>query len=166
MCVGDTVTGEGCFVHTVRKIDWKEGHNYRALLQLSNPPDGSNSRIMFWMQDLETGAWTLLAEYDLGYNGNHIYWCCSFLEDFSIGGAGSVRSAALSNYRAHPAGQAEWVSTRKATFSCNYSNGGSYWYGAKGNAFFTITTGLPGRCATPQDPLTVTVNHSEAGSPY
>lgn len=166
VCVGNTVTGEGCFVHTLLPYNWVEGRNYRALLQLTNPTDGANSHLIFWACDLQTGAWTRLVEYDLGYSGTYMYWTTAFLEDFSYHDAGSLRSMVLSNFRVHATSKAEWVTTKKATFSCNYSNGGSYQYGSAGNAFYTITTGLPNRCSRPADRKTYTVSSCEGGSPY
>ncbi len=165
-CRDDLVTGEGFFVHTILPYDWQEGRNYRALMQLSNPNDGGNSHLIFWACDLQTGVWTRLIEYDLGYNGNCMNRCVAFLEDFSRGGAGNIRSMALSNYRARVTGSTNWVSAREATLSCYYSNNGSYQYGADGNAFWAITTGLPNRWSTPRDNARYTVTDAESGCPY
>ena len=166
ICKGDLVTGEGWFVHTILPFDWKKSHNYRALLQLSNPPDGSNSHLFYYVCDLHTGAWTKLVEYDLGYNDVQMNRCVSFLEDFSYGMAGYPRSMALSNYRVHPTGSGTWAGTNKAVMDCYYSNNGSYQYGSSGNAFWAITTGIGGRCYTPQKNLTCYVNRYETGQPY
>ena len=166
ICKGDLVTGEGWFVHTILPFDWKKSHNYRALLQLSNPPDGSNSHLLYYVCDLHTGVWTKLVEYDLGYNDVQMNRSVSFLEDFSHGMAGYPRSMALSNYRVHPTGSMTWVSANKAVMNCSYSNNGSYQYGSTGNAFWAITTGIGGRCYTPQKNLTCYVNRYETGQPY
>ena len=166
ICKQDLVTGEGCFVHTILPYDWQEGKNYRALLQLTNPSDGSSSHLLFYVCDLQTGIWTQLVEYDLGYSGVYMNWGLSFLEDYSSGGAGQLRSAALSNYRVHPSNSSEWTSAKSAKFSCYYSNGGSYSYGARGNAFWTITTGLSNLWPTPENYKKFSVDSCEKGSPY
>ena len=166
VCVGDTTTGEGCFVHTLLPFDWKEGRDYRALLQLTNPWNGTNSHLLFYVCDLWTGAWYKLVEYDLGYNGTGMNRCVSFLEDFSTNAHADLRSVALSNYRVHPFGKPDWISTRKATLSCYYSNNGSYRYGSYGNAFWAITTAVPNVWAEPAHSELHTVSSSSSESPY
>ena len=163
-CTGDTVTGEGCFVHTSLTYNWKKGRNYRALLQLSNPPDGSNSHILFWVCDLKTKRWSLLVEYDLGYHGAYMNRSVAFLEDFSYDKSGSLRSMVLSNFRVNST-RSGWIGTKKAEFSCMYSNGGSYRYGTKGNAFWAITTGLRKRWKAPKTKI-YTVKSCETRMPY
>ena len=166
VCTGDTINGEGCFIHTLLPYDWREGRDYRAVMQLTNPPDGSNSHLLFYVCDLQTGVWTFLVEYDLGYHQAHMNRCVAFLEDFSTGKAACPRSMVLSNYRVHPTGSADWLGTTQAVLSCYYSNDGSYQYGSSGNAFWAITTGIGGRCTLPQDNLTCYVDSCETGSPY
>ena len=165
-CVGDLVTGEGCFVHTLLPFDWQEGSNYRALLQLTNPNDGSNSHLLFYVCNLQTGAWYLLVEYDLGYNGVGMNRCVSFLEDFSSDAHADLRSVALSDYRVRPFGKADWISAREATLYCYYSNNGSYRYGAIGNAFWAVTTAVPGVWTAPANYQRFKVTHSDSGMPY
>lgn len=166
VCVGDLVTGEGCFVHTLLPFDWQEGKNYRALLQLTNPNDGSNSHLIFYVCDLQTDAWYLLVEYDLGYQGASMNRCVSFLEDFSTDAHANFRSMALSDYRVRPAGQVDWTSSREATLYCDTSNNGSYRYGATGNAFWTITTAVPNVWAAPAGAQRFTVTYSDSRVPY
>ena len=166
VCRGDTDTGEGCFVHTLLRYDWREGRNYRALLQLTNPSDGTNSHLLFYVCDLQTGAWTQLVEYDLGYNGAYMNRCVSFLEDFSANDAGRPRSMVLANYRVRPTGKTAWQGAKQASLYCYYSNDGSYQFGAKGNAFWTVTTGIPRCFKAPNKRQKFTVKSCESGSPY
>lgn len=165
-CVGDTTTGEGCFVHTLLPFNWEAGKNYRALLQLTNPADGSNSHLLFYICDLQAGAWYRLLEYDLGYNGTCMNRFVSFLEDFSADAHADIRSVALANYRVHPYGSADWTSSREATLSYYYTNNGSYRYGAYGNAFWAVTTAVPNVWAASANYQRFTVTKSSPGSPY
>lgn len=157
---GDTVTGEGSFIHCVYPFDWKAGHDYRALIQMYG------SRLQFWVMDLQTNSWTQLMEYDLGYEGAFITYPCAFLEDFSWRDHAAIRSMLLYNFRARDRVTGKWIGAKKAGLSENYEYNGSYAYGAKGNAFYAITTNLPGRCPAPKQNLNCTVTECDTSEPY
>ena len=157
---GDTVRGEGCFIHCIVPYDWHEGKNYRAAIQMYG------SRLIFWVQDLESLNWTQLMEYDLGYEGASIQSACAFLEDFSQNTHGFLRSMVLSNFRVRDSRNGKWLSTRKLRFSDCYDYSGSYNYGAEGNAFWAITTHIPGRCKRPENNKLFTVSDADSSAPY
>lgn len=156
----DTVRGEGCFIHCLVPYDWQEGKNYRAAIQMYN------SRLIFWVEDLETSRWTQLMEYDLGYEGATIQYACTFLEDFSQDAHGYLRSMALSNFRVRDSKDGKWIGTTKLRFSENYEYSGSYNYGSEGNVFWAITTHIPGRCRIPVNDKLYTVRSCDSSAPY
>ena len=159
-CVGDTTTGEGNFIHCSLDFDWKEGHNYRAALQMYG------SRLTFWVMDLVTGRWTLLMEYDLGYENTWITKPIAFLEDFSTRNHGDIRSMVLFNFRVRDRKTGRWVGTHELRFHESYEYRGSYAYGAQGNAFYAITTNIEGRCAVPPQNQLYRVSACDGSAPY
>ena len=152
---------EGQFIHCLVPFDWQEGRNYRVLVQ-------HTGRILdFWVKDLVTGAWTHLIGFDLGFDGNWLTSPVAFLEDFNTGvHHGEIRSMVLWNYRAWDHGNRRWLGTRKACFAENFELPGSYSYGSEGDAFWAITTAIPGRCRTPEQYLHCTVDHATDADPY
>ena len=156
---------EGSFLHTIVPYDWKEDHDYRALVQIGSNWGTGNAHMIFYVCDLENGAWTLLAEYALGYDEVCITGTCSFLENYLSEYAGRVRSMVLSNYRAHPY-NSDWVAARSGSFEQNYDHSGSYNYGSTNGAFWAITTGIPGRCRLPANGSRYSVKYADHSQPY
>ena len=156
---------EGSFLHTIVPYDWKEDHDYRALLQIGQNWGTHNANVAFWVCDLETNAWTLLVQYELGYDEVYLTGTCSFLENYITEYAGQVRSMILSNYRANSY-DSGWVAARSGSFALGYDHPGSYNYGSTSNGFWAITTGIPGRCRRPADWKRFSVKHAESGQPY
>ncbi len=156
---------EGSFLHTLVPYYWKEDHDYRALVQIGSNRDTDNAHLAFWVCDLETGAWTLLVEYELGYDEVYMTACGSFLENFIPEYAGQVRSMVLSNWRAHPI-DGDWIAVKSGCFTQNYEHGGSYSYGSTDGAFWAITTGIPGRCRLPADYTRYSVKKADGSQPY
>ena len=156
----DTVHGEGCFIHCVYPFDWKQGHSYRAMLQLYG------SRLQFYVKDLEIGTWHHLMEFDLGYEGGYIVVPCAFLEDFSQDKNAEVRSMVLYNFRARDRVTNKWDVALRARISSDYGYEGSYAYGSQGDAFYAITTNIPGRCPTPPQNKLYYVDHCDTSDPY
>jgi len=151
---------EGSFLQCIVPFDWKEGRNYRTVVQLYG------RKVTFFVEDLLTQAWTMLMEFDIGYEGGFITSPCAFLEDFSLDAQGAVRSMALANFRARDCKTGKWISTKKAILGENYEYPGSYNYGTEGNAFFFITSNIPGLCKTPAQYATFTVSACDSGAPY
>ena len=155
---------EGSFLHCLIPYDWKEDHDYRALLQIGDNWDTRNAHIIFWVCDLENGAWTRLMEFELGYGEAYMNGFCSFLENYLPQFAGEVRSMILSNCQAHPYG-GNWVGARSGYLLQNFDHPGSYNFGAEGNKFWAITTGLSGRCPVPKEGW-YSVSYKDGDSPY
>ena len=155
---------EGSFLHCLVPYDWKEDHDYRALLQIGDNWDTRNAHIIFWVCDLESGAWTRLMEFELGYGEVYMTGFCSFLENYLPQFAGEVRSMVLSNCRAHPY-NSDWVGARSGYLLQNYEHTGSYNFGVEGNKIWAITTGLSGRCRVPEEGW-YSISYMDGVSPY
>ena len=153
---------EGSFIHCLAPYGWKEGREYRALIQLYG------ASLQFWVQDLTTQAWTQLMEFDLGYEGGFIKSTCAFLEDFSGDSAShaAVRTMALRNFRVRDRSSGRWIGAKSASFSQNYDYRGSYNYGSQGDTFWAITTNMESRCGKPPQNKNCTVNACESSCPY
>lgn len=156
---------EGSFLHCLVPFDWKEDHSYRALLQIANRYNGQSANLVFYICDLETGAWTRLMEFELGYDEAYMTDFGSFLENYVYAYAGELRSMILSNYRALPYDSTRWIGARKAYLCQNYNHKGSYNFGTSGNSFWALTTAIPSRCVNPADGW-YTIPYADSSSPY
>ena len=153
---------EGSFLHCLVPYDWKEGRDYRSVVQLYG------SRLEFWVEDLTTQSWIQLMEFDLGYDGGYIKSTCAFLEDFSASGHdhAAIRTMSLSNFRVRDRRTGKWIGTKKASFRQDYDHRGSYNYGAQGNTFWAITSSIEGLCRKPKQNMSSTVKSCETNAPY
>ena len=158
----NTDQSEGSFLHCLVPYNWKEGRDYRALVQLYG------SRIQFWVEDLSTGSWTQLMEFDLGYEGGYIKSTCAFLEDFSWSDRdhAAVRTMALSNFRVRDRRTGQWIGATTASFRQDYDYNGSYNYGSQDNTFWAITSNMENRCKKPKQNMNVSVRAVDPSAPY
>ena len=140
---------EGRFVQCMVDYDWKEDHSYRACIQIFNTYTGKSAELVFGVHDLETGEWTLLMRFELGYDEAYMLGGCVFLENYLPRYAGELRSMVLSNFEVTDYHGKGVVRARGATFSQNYDHAGSYNFGSDGSRFWAITTGIPGRGRNP-----------------
>ena len=155
---------EGGFVHCTIPFPWERYKNYRALLQCANQ-EGQNSRIIFWVCDLETKAWTRLIEFELPYERTYMKDTCAFLENFYPTSAGDVRSMVLYNFRVFGR-NGRWIGAKEAYFRQDYDHPGSFNYGTQSNGFWAITTAMPNRCPTPQQNIRVRIKEAPTGSAF
>ena len=155
-------SAEGSFLQCYYSYDWKEGKDYRTVLQLYG------SRLIFWIQDLSTQSWKRLAEFDLGYEGGYIKSPCVFLEDFSRTSPNhaEIRTMELSNFRVRDYQSRKWIGTKTAEFSENKNYNGSYNYGSRENVFWAITSNMEDRCTLPPQNMKYSVNACETQPPY
>ena len=153
---------EGSFLHCLVPYDWKEGRDYRAVVQLYG------SRLQFWVEDLANQSWTQLMEFDLGYEGGYIKSTCAFLEDFSWADRdhAAVRTMTLSNFRVRDRRTGKWIGAKSAAFRQDYDYRGSYNYGSQGNAFWAITSNIENLCKKPKQNMKVSVKTVDSSAPY
>ena len=157
--------GEGNGTQCILPFDWKEDHPYRALLQQSRNEQTGTALLSFWVCDLETGVWTRLIEYDLGYGDTWMIGGMAFLENYLTEYAGELRTMELSNFRVRTR-YGDVVPGKSARFAQNYEYPGSYNFGSDGRNFWAITTGVAGCCTLPPDWQTYQVSQYATASPY
>lgn len=151
---------------------------YRMLVQFAETRNNEeNTKLEYWACDLETKKWTKLCVFDMGARGvqfqrkNAKYTgkTAVFLENWLPETAGEIRSLEFKNIRIYSRPKAKWINVYSGYFADRENHGnicysGSYQYGNDESTFWMITTGVPG-CADSQNPLTLTVENSEEGSP-
>lgn len=144
----DSFTGEGTGAHCLVPYDWQAGHWYRMHLRCRVSEETGNTVVEQWVCDLDTGVWTLLCAYDVGVkDACFIGSTAIFLENYIPAVAGEVRSLEVCNAMYQEAGTGTWRYINEAYLS---SRGGapkyegSYKFGANGNCFWMITSGVGG----------------------
>lgn len=164
--------GEGTGAHILVPYAWEADHWYRMLLRAFEGSNG-NTWVQQWVCDLESGEWTLLSCYDTllqdsAFTGD----IAVFMENFYPQYAGEVRTMEICNARILRADTNKWVSINTAYIN---SNGGlpkyegAYAFGAQGNSFWMISTGVGGDWygnGKGQGGSTFTVKGGESGAPY
>ena len=157
--------GEGTGVQTLVDYDWQAGKTYRTLIQCGETSEG-NCEVTFSVCDLETGEWTKLVAYDLGFRDTHILAAGCFLENYLPETAGAVRTVEWSNYRAKDLKTGSWVSAKAAKIGRQFKDWpGSYSFGSSDSCFWAITTGVPGLCEPPADGTEFSVTSAAEGAP-
>ena len=164
--IADDFGGEGTGVKTIVDYDWQAGKTYRALIQFGKTNKG-NCELTFSVCDLETGKWTKLISYDLGYGDTQILKLGCFLENYFVDYAARVRTAEWSNFRAKSSKTGSWVSAKTATMERQFPSWkGSYNYGSDDSCFWAITSGVPGLCNNPAaNGKKFSVSKAEEGNP-
>ena len=138
--------GEGEGAHTLIDYDWKPGKWYRMLIQCGTSETTGNTTVEQRVQDLETGEWTYLSKYDLGFKDIAFTGDVAvFLENFNPETSGEIRTMEMKNARICPEGSDEWISLNEGWFLQNYDYPGSYNYGTDEDTFWIITTGVSGK---------------------
>ena len=163
--VASDFDGEGTGVKTIVDYDWQAGKTYRALIQCGKTKAG-NSTLVFKVCDLESGKWTKLIAYDLGYANSHMGKLACFLENYLPEFAAEVRTAEWSNYRAKSIDTDSWVSAKSAKMERQFEQWpGSYSFGSTDSCFWAITSGVPNLCTPPENGTLFKVTTAEEGSP-
>lgn len=157
---------------------WKPQKWYRMLIQFAEPTNyEDNTKLEYWVCDLETKKWTKLCVFDMGTRGlqfqrkaqNQSGKTAVFLEDWLLETAGEIRTLEFKNVRIYSRTKRQWVNVYSGYFSDRDNNdgtcySGSYQYGADDDTFWMITTGVPD-CAKPQKGMMLSVKNLEEGTP-
>ena len=144
----------------------KAGKTYRALVQCGTTAAG-NCGVTFKVCDLETGKWTKLISYDLGYKDTGITSLGCFLENYLREQATEVRTAEWSNFRVKSRENSSWVAAKSAKMERQFETWpGSYSFGSDGSCFWAITSGVPKLCKPPANGTTFKVSKAKGGRPY
>lgn len=158
--------GEGTGAHHLTDYPWKAGNWYRMLLQCGVSETTKNTTIVQWACDLSTNQWTKLCEYDIGIPG--VAFCGNvavFLENFAPKTSGNIRTMEIKNVRVKREGDSVWTNIANGTFSQNYNYIGSYNYGVENDAFWMVTTGVPGM-SEEKGATKLTVSGGDLSAPY
>lgn len=160
--------GKGVSYHPT--YDWRPGKWYRILIQCAQPQDGGNTKLEFWVYDLEVKkVWTKFCVFDLGTPNIRLKNNAAvFLENWSPKTSGEIRTLEFKNVRIYINNRWEniysgYFNDREDHDNIHYS--GSYQYGCDDSTFWMITTGVPD-CAESEDGMTLSVTTSEGGSPF
>lgn len=141
-------TGEGEGAHALIPYAWEADHWYRMLLQCSQSADTGTTLVDQWVLDLETGVWTLLSRYDTLIPSSCFTGPVAFfLENYDPKYSGQVRTMEVCNIRLRRADNGKWQAVSSVTIGARgglpqYE--GSYAFGAQGNRFYMITSGVGG----------------------
>lgn len=163
-------SNEGIGISCRPEYLWQPKKWYRMLVQCAEPQNGGNTKLEFWVGDLETKKWTNLCIFDLGAPGLKFKNSTAvFLEDWLTETAGEIRTLEFKNVRIYSSSKRKWISV-KSGYLNNRDNdeslcfSGSYQYGADNSTFWMITSGVP-NCASAQPSKKFSVNIAEEGSP-
>lgn len=163
--VADDFEGEGTGVKTLVDYDWQAGRTYRALIQCGQTEAG-NCELAFSVCDLESGDWTKLVAYDLGYGDTSMEVVGCFLENYLPDYAAQVRTAEWGNFRAKLSETGSWDSAKSAKMERQFEAWtGSYNFGSTDSCFWAITSGVPELCAPPGNGTLFNVLEAAEGAP-
>lgn len=144
----ESFDNEGVGVHCSVNYDWEENHWYRMHLKCVTNPQTGNSMVEQWVCDLETGVYTLLVAYDLGYaDSSFMGNMAVFLENYLTQYSGDVRSMEIRNAKYLDNATGEWEDFTGIEV---YINGtvevteyhGTYNYGIYEDRVWFITSGV------------------------
>lgn len=141
-------TGEGTGAHCSVPYEWEANHWYRMHLRCGTSQVTGNTIVEQWVCDLETGKYTLICSYDVGVKNSSFKGSISvFLENYLPEYSGEVRSMEICNVKYLNADTNQWCMLTEAYIASdsglpNYE--GSYNFGASGNRFWMITSGVGG----------------------
>lgn len=169
----DEFGGEGTGAHRIVPYDWQEGRWYRMLLQCGKSTTTGNTTVEQWVRDLESGSWTKLCVYDLGFPGSCFEGDVAFfLENYISSLAGEVRTMEVKNPRIRLQSNGQWVNITEAHLSSQGGKPryeGSYAFGVSGESFWAITSGVGGdwyNNGKGQSGAWLSITNTAAGSPY
>lgn len=141
-------TGEGTGVHCTVPYDWKANHWYRMHLRCVTSRETGNTVVEQWVCDVETEQYVLLCSYDTGVKNSSFKGSIAvFLENYLTEYSGEVRSMEVRNAKYFNAVTKKWQSITEAYIGSDSGlprYEGSYNFGAFGNEFWMITSGVGG----------------------
>ncbi len=144
--------GEGTGAHHSDAYAWESDHWYRMYLKCSTSRETGNTLVEQGVLDLETGLYTTLCIYDIGYpNSTFVGTVAVFLENYDADYAGHVRTMEFCNAKIFNATTNQWNDLKdihiysmqpQAEQTLLYS--GSYNFGVTEDRFWIITSGVGG----------------------
>ncbi|MBQ0000370.1 MAG: DUF3472 domain-containing protein [Clostridiales bacterium] len=147
------------------------GQWYRMLLQCGISEETGNTTIEFWIQDCLTNAWDKLMVFDLGIKDISMSSFSNFLECYSNGTSGDIRTMELTNARASNTKTGVWENVYSISSSVysgampEFNGSGSYSFSSDGSVFRVITSGVSG-LGEYQGNQEFRLTNSVTGSPF
>lgn len=144
-------TGEGEGAHSIVQYPWQANHWYRMHMRCITSDTTGNTVVEQWVCDQETGEYTLLSAYDLGYkNAAFMDYIAVFLENFDPAYGAQVRTMEVCNVMYLDKNTGRWCSAGEIDVFANGNmldipHSGSYRFGMEENRLWMITSGLGGK---------------------
>jgi hypothetical protein len=108
---GGVFGGEGEGSNCIKGYAWKQSHWYRMILHTWNDPYRATTMCGQWIQDVETGKYTLIAYFDTKMLNSYLTGdMMFFMENFYGINADEERDVRLRNVYYKPHGEDGWVS--------------------------------------------------------
>lgn len=140
--------GEGTGAQCMSTYNWEENHWYRFHLRCTESTKTGNTVVDFGVYDLETGTYTLICSYDIGFPGSAFKGSIAvFLENYLTEYAGEIRTLEVRRPQYKEESTGKWHTIREGDLYPNGSAGissyaGSYDYGMDGDRLWIMTTGV------------------------
>ena len=144
----DSFGGEGTGARALVDFEWESDHWYTMHIRCMTSETTGNTVVEQWVCDLETGEWTLLTAYDIGFKNSSFKGSIAiFLENYLNEYSGEVRTMMVKNPCYLDVKTNQWRAINEVYLS---SNGGlptyegSYNFGTEGDTIWMITSGVGG----------------------
>lgn len=136
---------EGSGVKWIKDYSWEKDHWYRMVIRAFDPEWSDGTVVEEWIQDKESGEWTLYAAYDTHIKDSYLEGNMSFfMENFNSNDCNELRSMKLNNIYVMEYGTDTWTAIDTATLSIDTewdNKKGGYNFGATDEYFWGYTCG-------------------------
>ncbi|MBE6731606.1 MAG: DUF3472 domain-containing protein [Ruminococcaceae bacterium] len=144
----DSFGGEGTGARALVDYQWESGHWYTMHIRCRVSDTTGNTVVEQWVCDLETGEWTLLTAYDIGFKNSAFKGSIAiFLENYLNEYSGEVRTMTVRNPRYLDVKTNQWRAINEVYLSSNGglpTYDGSYNFGVEDDTVWMITSGVGG----------------------
>lgn len=141
----DAFDNEGSGVKWIRDYSWEKDHWYRMVIRAFDPEWADGTVVEEWIQDKESGEWTLYAAYNTHIEDSYLEGSMSFfMENFDYSDCNEVRSMNVGNIYVMEYGSDKWTAIDTATISIDTAwdnKKGGYNFGAADGYFWGYTCG-------------------------
>ena len=136
---------EGSGVKWIKDYSWEKDHWYRMVIRAFDPEWSDGTVVEEWIQDKESGEWTLYAAYDTHIKDSYLEGNMSFfMENFNSNDCNELRSMNVGNIYVMEYGSDKWTAIDTATISIDTAwdnKKGGYNFGATDEYFWGYTCG-------------------------
>ena len=139
---------EGSGVKHIKTYSWEKNHWYRMVIRAFDPEWTDTTVVEEWIQDKESGEWTLYAAYDTHIKNSYLEGAMScFMENYIGNTCNELRSMNLNNIYVMEYGSDKWTAIDTATLKVDTPDAkhdnkkGGYNFGATEDYFWGYTCG-------------------------